>query len=191
MPTHEFTFLFEKATQGFKGKIAKATVAKIKKGDTYQVVTSKGKCYTARHLVVATPPHVAKKLLGIKSLKKGADACVFHIAGTLKKEWRDGQFELFNSTSSVIFIREQKDGTYIFYSKSLNPNLNDYFMRPKILFKKKWAPAFNLTGNTLLESEQGKNLFMVGDYNLAGLEDSYITGLYAANRIIGKMQYHA
>jgi len=27
-------------------------------------------------------------------------------------------------------------------------------------------------------------MFLIGDYNIAGLEESYITGLFAANQII-------
>ena len=49
-----------------------------------------------------------------------------------------------------------------------------------------WDPAFNLEGDTLLECEQGENLYPIGDGNVCGLEDSFITGLYAANRILGR-----
>lgn len=186
LPAHEFTFLKEKAIRPFKKKIKKTTVKRIqRKGEFYEVKTSKGQTYRARHVVVATPPDVGQALLKIPAIKKGVNAYVFHVAGRLKPQWRQGQFELFKNPSPVIFIREQADGTHIFYSKTMTPNLKQYFEQPKVLFKKEWQPAFNIIGKTLVESEQGLGLFCAGDYNLIGLEDSYITGLYAARQIIG------
>ena len=185
-PAYEFTFLQEKAIKSFKNKIVMGTVSKIMNGKEYGVQTSRGKLYKGNNVVVATSPVIAKKLCGIKKIKSGSNAYVYHIQGKLKDQWERGQYELFESNSPVIFIRKQRDGSFIFYSKIAHPNLKDFFIKPRIIFKKNWEPAFNMIGNELLDCEQGKALYLIGDHNIIGLEDSYLTGLYAANKILLK-----
>lgn len=181
LPAFEFTFLPDEATKKFKDKIKINTVVSI---NNNEIQTKNGQRYKARHIVVATPAPIAKKLLGLKKLKAGSNSYVFHIAGELKNKWKGGQFELFDSNSDIIFIRKQYDGSYIFYSKIANPKLDNYFVKPKIIFKKHWEPAFNIIGDELLDCEQGSNIYLAGEHNVIGLEDSYITGVLAANKII-------
>lgn len=185
LPAYEFTFLPDEAIKHFKDKIIIDSVTKIKKGGEYEIQTKNGKVYRARNVVVATPASVAQKLIDIPKLKTGSNAYVFHVSGELKDRWKGGQFELFDSDSPVIFIRKQSDNSYIFYSKKSDPDLKNYFVNPKIISKKHWEPAFNITGNELLDCEQDKHLYLIGDHNVIGLEDSYITGLLAANKIYG------
>jgi len=181
MPAYEFTFLDKKATESFSENIRFDSVTGIHEGE---VAAKNGKVYRAKNIVVATPPHISAELLDLPTIKKGSDAFVFHVSGQLRSEWQDGQFELFKSSSSVIFIRKQRDGSYIFYSKIPDPDLESYFTHYDILFKKYWDPAFNITGKTLLDLEQGNGIYLIGDHNVIGLEDAYISGLLAANRII-------
>ncbi len=47
-----------------------------------------------------------------------------------------------------------------------------------------WNPAGTINGHNLIESNRRNNMFLIGDYNVAGLEESYISGIYAANQII-------
>lgn len=181
LPAYEFVFLPEKATANFKDKILVDTVMQVKNGE---VTTKSRKRFKANNIVIATPTPVAQKLLGFEKSKSGANAYVFHVAGLLKDKWKHGQFELFGSTSEVIFIRKQQDGTYIFYSKTPNPKLELYFVDPEIIFEKHWEPAFNITGTELLACEQGSNLYLAGDHNVIGLEDSYISGMCAAHTLM-------
>ncbi len=185
LPAYEFTFLPDKATEDFKEKIKSDSVTLIKGGE---IQTKNGQVYKTRHIVVATPTPSAKELLGLKKLKAGSNSYVFHLSGHLKDRWKGGQFELFDSSSDVIFIRKQVDGSYIFYSKTADPKLENYFVNPKVIFKKHWEPAFNITGDELLDCEQRDSIYLVGDHNVIGLEDSYITGVLAANKILEKIK---
>ncbi len=184
LKAYEFTFLPDKAIEGFKDKIEIDSVVAIKENE---IQTKDGKLYKARNIVVATPAPITKKLLGLKKLKKGSNSYVFHLSGKLKDKWKCGQFELFDSSSDVIFIRKQADSSYIFYSKTAKPKLDRYFIKPRIIFEKHWKPAFNITGDELLECEHGDNIYLAGDHNVIGLEDSYITGILAANKILEKI----
>lgn len=182
--SYEFVFDKEKALRPIRA-ILKDRVVSIKKtGDGYDVTTEKGKTFFGTHGVIATQPQEARKLVPIAKIKKGSNAFLFHVRGRLKNKWSAGQFEFFNPASKMIFFRTQADGTTIFYTRDSKPNLNDFFDEPKIIFRKYWRPAFAIQGEVLTESDRGENLFLAGDYNTIGLEDSYITGIYAANRIL-------
>ena len=47
-----------------------------------------------------------------------------------------------------------------------------------------WDPAFHLEGDALLDCEQRPGLYLIGDHNVCDLEDTFITGVYAALRIL-------
>ncbi|MCP4121394.1 MAG: FAD-dependent oxidoreductase [Bacteroidetes bacterium] len=181
LPAYEFTFLPERAVEGFAGKIAIDSVVEI---NGKKVTTAHGHVFRADNIVVATPPHVSRKLLNLPALKLGSDAYLFHIEGKLRPQWTGGQFELFSSDSPVIFIRKQSDASYIIYSKDPEPEFEKYFEQFSIIFQKHWDPAFHITGDALLSLEHGQGIYLAGEHNLIGLEDAYISGLLAANRII-------
>lgn len=185
IPTYEFIFLRDKLTRGFKEKICIDSVVSLKKLKyAYLIKTKKKKAYLSRNVVVATPPHISQQLLGLKGIKNPADAHMFHIRSSLRTSWKQTEYNVFHDRSKILDIAHQSDGTYLFYCKQAYPELSHYFTEYTILAHKHWNPAFNLNGNVLWDCKYDDGLYLIGDHNICGLEDSFITGLYAANKII-------
>jgi hypothetical protein len=183
--SYEFSFQKDQAINGFKDKIIFDSIEKIERGSPHKIITKSKKEYFAKNLVIATPPHISQKLLGLKEIKDPVSAYLFNIKGTLKKEWV-GQYELFDPKDELITVGKQGDDSYLVYSQTEKPNLKRVFEKYTVFYTKKWDPAFNMVGNTLLECKQGHQVYLIGDYNIIGLEEAYITGIYAANQIIKK-----
>jgi hypothetical protein len=83
-------------------------------------------------------------------------------------------------------LADLQDGTYLLYYRKMQPSLDDYFKNHKIIAHHYWNHAGTINGHNLVESNRGNHLYLIGDYNVAGLEEAYITGIYAANQIIMK-----
>ena len=111
---------------------------------------------------------------------------MFHINGEIKEHWKQGKINFFENNSDILVIAKQKNETYLLYSKNSNPKLSNFFKKYSIITHKFWNPAFILTHKNLINSQINNNLYLIGDYNICGLEDSYITGIFAANKIIQK-----
>ncbi len=184
VPIYEFKFLKNKMVSGFKKNIINDSVKSISKvKKDYKVKTSK-KVYFAKNIVLATPPHISAKLLKLRKIKGPVKTHMFHIKGKLKKNWDGCETNLFSDKNRMFAIAHQKNNTFLFYSLGNKPKLNNYFNDFKIIKSHFWNPSFNLTGHELWDCELKKNLYLIGDHNICGLEDSFITGIYAANKII-------
>jgi len=181
VPIYEFQF-DQESILPFKSQIIMGSAVKIQHSKGIQTVTTKdGKRYHSQNLVIALPIHRTKKLIHLPNIKKPITAHMTHVSGVLKV-CNKGQEELFGTTSNILAIARQQNETYIFYSKNC-VKLQDYFEKYHIIAHKFWNPAFNTNGNVLIECKQGDGLYLIGDYNICGLEDSCITGIYAANQI--------
>ncbi|EKD63812.1 MAG: protoporphyrinogen oxidase [uncultured bacterium] len=187
VPTYKFEFLDEKISGNVKDKTVFASVKSIKKDRcSYRVKSSKGD-FIAKNIVVATPPHVSKKLLGLGKIKAPTNAHMFHIKGELREQC--GIVSVFDESDSTLALTKEQDGTFLFYSLLAKPAFSKYFIEHKIICHKFWNPAFNLSGFEVLKCKLAKNLYLIGDHNVCNMEDSFITGVYAANRILGMRQY--
>jgi hypothetical protein len=184
MPIFEFTVKPRVLEGNWSRNLLADTVTGITPdGDFYRVNTKQSGGFIARHVVVATPPEVAQRLLGIPELKSPVEIHTFHMTGTLRKPWRRAEINLFAEDDPMCAIAHQANGSVLVCSHDETPVFARYFIDWEVIEHKWWNPAFNIVGDTLLECEQAPNLFLIGDHNICGLEDAYITGLHAANRI--------
>ncbi|MBL0716504.1 MAG: hypothetical protein JJV89_00500, partial [Desulfosarcina sp.] len=118
-------------------------------------------------------PHIQKR------------AYVFHEAGLRKKIYRSMKAIFFGAEHHHIFMLwRQKNGEDIIYSKTPEPDLALYYESYEIVKKINWNPGMIIPKDEFVEQKIDENMYLASDYNLSLLEDSFLTGLYAANQII-------
>ncbi len=186
VPIYSFTFLKNKLIQEYRQRIVYDCAIAIMKNKEGFVITSKKRKYYSKNVVVATPPHVSKMLLKLKEIKKPVNVHMFHITGTLRKSWKSCDTNLFSDTNRMLALAHQKDNTFLCYSLGSKPLFKEYFTQYSILRHRYWNPAFNLEGHELWDCKIKENIYLIGDHNICGLEDAFITGIYAANQIVSK-----
>lgn len=183
-PIYTFSFKKEKMIRSFKEKIKCSYVNNIAyKHGNYKLKAVNDFFYT-KNLVLATQIDWSKNFTSVKKTNKPINTNMLHVKGILKNNFTKKDYQLFSPPSNVQAIANLNDSTYLFYYKQEQPKLEKYFTNYQIIAHKYWNPAGTINGNTLIESNRGNNMYLIGDFNICGLEESFITGLYAANQII-------
>jgi len=183
-PIYTFNFEKEKMIKPFKGRIKIGDVNKIQfKDDQYKIKTG-DKFFYSKNIVLATDINWSKSFAGVKKTNKPVNTNMLHITGNAKKNVIRKKYQLFSPPNNVQAIADLEDGTYLFYYKNKRPDLKDFFINPQVIAHKFWDPAGTINGHELIDSNRGNGMYLVGDYNIAGLEEAYITGIYSANQIV-------
>jgi len=185
--THEFEMREDLLTAGIEKNIIKGEVSLVAFADGRWVIkTTAGKEYHSENLVMATPIHISKQLLNIDiQTNRPISVHMAHLRGQLLPVYQnDGDFILFSShTTQDIVISKELNNAYLFYSHNPHYDLSKYFSNHEIITEKFWHPAFFI-GHDFIPSRFDNNLFVIGDHNVVGMEDAFITGVYAANKIL-------
>ena len=144
------------------------------------------KTVLAKKVILATPPGVTQGLIQLERVKEPIDAYMLHIDGEMHPKWHTkADFLVFDESYNVISIAKEKDGSFLLYARLPEPDLDKFFKSHELIATKHWSPAFNLVvDDTLIDQEIDDHFYIAGDFNIAGIEDAYITGVYAANRVL-------
>lgn len=188
-PIYEFRMRWDDLMAGFAHHIKEATVEAINgDADGYRVDTADGQAWLTDNVVLATDPAEAQRLGELDRINDPVAVNVFEIDGELRPVWSDAGLHLFADDGPTLGIVRQSAGPVLLCSRPPDPDFDKYFARWAILEHHRWAPAFNLAGDVLIECEQSPNLFVIGDHNVCGLEDAFITGIFAANQILDRLE---
>lgn len=181
-----FTFIFEKKRMisPFQDKIILGSVTDICYSHDQYEVKANDSTYFAKNLVLATEISWSQQFAGVKEINNSVSTNMLHIQGTPKSSIAKKKYQLYSHPCMVQAIADLQDGTYLFYYKNEQPSLEHFFTNPQVLAHHYWNPAGRINGHVLIESNRGNNMYLIGDYNVAGLEEAFITGMYAANQII-------
>ena len=183
-----YTFFFEKDVmiQPFKEKIIIDRVEDVKHSNKQYEITTSNDTYFAINVVLATQIGYSKNIARVVDTNKPVSTNMVHIKGKPKGVFSKKVYHLFSPSCNVQAIANLGDGTFLLYYKHDHPPLEEFFYKPHIIAHKHWDPAGTINGHTLIEANRGNNLYLIGDYNVCGLEDAYITGIYAASKISGQ-----
>ncbi len=160
-------------------------VVSIEESDTVRIRLSDGSSLTCDRLVLALPRESLGRLLPIRTDKVACGAYLFWIAGTVRPEFCRGDLELFDECDEAIFLSREPDGTTVYYATVPEPAFDRFFSSYEILERWHWNPAFFLGGRTITDPDFSDRITLAGDMNVVGLEDSFVSGRYAARRTLG------
>jgi hypothetical protein len=182
---YEFMFDVKKFIQRFKDKIVTDEVLSVEKESEFYILhTASGKTVQVQNVIIATPSAVAQKLINLPAINHGRDVYVFHLKGRIKEEFKTGIHKVFGYTIPLFGIAEEADSSYVAYSLKKNIGLDEWFTEWNIIATTEWHPIYNNVGGVLLDASCDKGLWLIGDHNIIGMEDAFISGLYVANEII-------
>lgn len=181
IPVHEFTLDTAALASSFTRQIINGSVVAVEDGEEVVTIRTKnGTTITADRVVIATPFEVAAKWFAITHDRVAPIVSLFHISGEKKPDWRVGDLELFDSASPIIFMSQQEDGSYLIYTNGPDPVWADYFVSHTVIAKKIWDPAFYIGGHQIVPQTIGTRILLACDMNVIGMEDAWISGVYAA-----------
>lgn len=186
----DFTNTYNKISNGFTEKIIIDKIIGLSNTDNSVCIarTFSGGKISARNVIIATPYHNAH--LFYNNTPKPyltKPATVLYVEGHRKGEYRNKKFILLNpDVGSVGLIWRRKNGSDLLFSIDPDPDLSIFYSQYKTLSKVTWKTAVVLSNDQWCPTVLDQNIFLAGDYNICGLEDSYISGVCAANQILNK-----
>lgn len=182
-----FRYTVKKLTDGYEDKIKLGEVVKVEKNQdgTFKVNSSAGN-FTARNMVFAAPHKSLAKVYELPKPYIEQQAYTFYITGQRKDIYQNKKAIVFRPKNHDVFMLwTQKNGADIIYSKNAEPDFYQYYENYKVVKRIYWDPGMIIPKDSFIKQKLEKNVYLASDYNLSLMEDSFLTGLYAANQIIG------
>lgn len=177
------------------GKVVIDEVTKVEKCDEgWAVLCATGR-FTCANLVMAAPATDTAALLApvpeVPDLDiRGASQLTgYLIHGQIKAPYAKQSVHLFDDTIPIIYIAKRFDGDYEIFTEvdfEETGKFAEYFNSWEVLGKKYWSHALYTAAHDALPQNLAPGLIMAGDVNGLGMEPACISGIYAANKILGK-----
>ncbi len=186
----DFRHTIHRFTKDWKEKINITSVRGIsrkKSGKGFILKTSKGG-YSCKNIVLALPYEQARTFFDVPKPKNPAvPIYVFHIVGRREEPYVQKKIIFFRPEHhDITILWRQKTGSDIVFSKVPKPDFRKYYEINHIVRRVHWGTSVVLSDENFVKQHTEEGVMLASDYNITGLEDSYITGVYAANKILGK-----
>lgn len=173
-------------TKDWRDKILLSEVKKIHCDDNRNYhIEVEDEIYFANNIVLALPYKSAKQLFSVPKPKHNIPIYVMEVMGERNNCCKNKKVVFFNpKNNDITILWKQITGSDVIFSKVPEPQLDKYYTDYSIINTIYWDTAVVLSGENWLDQIMEEGLYLASDYNICGLEDAYITGVFAANQII-------
>ncbi len=184
--TADLSATVERLSADYRDRIVRDKVVAVEReGQEGPFVVEAGEGrWRANQLVVAVPNRNAEAFFPLEGKPHDIPYCTLHVRGTRRSEYMPGKTVFLRAEHPVRVLWPQRNGIDIIFSPEPEPDLSAYYSDYEVVAAAAWKTAVQLNFGAFRPLQPSPNLFTIGDYNICGLEDSYVTGLFAANRII-------
>lgn len=171
-------------------------VVKVEKTEHgWSVTCDNGTVIEGENLVMATPANVTARLLapvrGVPKFKvrTASKLHAYLVRGKIRDHYSKHVVHIFNEKTPIIYIAKRDDGQYEIFTEvdfEQEGRMNEFFDNHEIIGKKFWPQALFTGPTDVVPQNLAPGLIMAGDVNGLGMEPAAISGVYAANKILGK-----
>lgn len=180
------------------GKLEMGTVTSVVQTDGgWRVGTAAGGAYVCKNLVLATPADVTADLLRpIEAVpdidvRNASVLYAYFLKAQPRPHYAKHTVHMFNEKTPIIFIARRESGDYEIFTEvdfeaDDGRQMDKYFASWEIKGKKYWPRALFTNPNIVTDQNPAPGLILAGDQNGLGMEPAAISGVYAANKIMGK-----
>lgn len=187
----------QRLSEGSGNVLLDNLVVKVEReGEGWKVTTDKGVVKTAKNLVMAMPVDVTADLLapveGVPDIFVRKHCVLYAYLlddAVIKPHYAKHTVHIFDEQTPIIFIAKRGEREYEIFTEvdfEKDGRLDEYFDQYTIHSSKAWPKAM-FTGPTEGTPQNvAPGLILAGDANGLGMEPAAISGVYAANKILGK-----
>ncbi|MFH2009473.1 MAG: NAD(P)-binding protein [bacterium] len=177
----------ERLTDGWNDRVLLQKITAVEELDGEGFIAHAGeRRWQAKNLVLAIPDRNARSLLEVPSFARDVPYATLHVRGRRRRQFVTGGIVFLRSEHPARVLWPQANGDDIVFSATTDPDLSAYYEGYELTGAVYWKTAVQLSSDRWRPLEPRPHLFTIGDHNIVGLEDCYLTGLYAANRILGR-----
>ncbi len=187
----DFTLTYERLTSGYNHRIRLDSVVGMNRNQdrSWQLTMASGFRIKARNVVIAAPYHNAVKFYPVPRPRDLTSGTVLAVRGDRRPPYRGrGLISFHSEENGVCLVWRQLSGLDLVNCIRTDPNLSAIYSTWEIVDRADWRTAVSISGSEWVPVELESGLYLAGDYNIGGLEDSFISGLCAANHIVKKKQ---
>jgi hypothetical protein len=189
VPCHraDFAGTYDRLISPIRDRIVRERVVRLRRLEPhgFRVTTPAGRQVHSRWVILALPYHNASRLHRVPGPQRWAGATIVAVVGERREPFREPPFLLLGpAVSPVALMWRQPEGHDWLFSLAPAPDLRGLYAGHAVLQQVTWTCAVTLPGPRWVPLQLAPGVLLASDYNLCSMEDCFLAGRCAANRIL-------